>query len=356
MKSKVYFIQARQNEGNESLARKAEKLFLKIGLLTKIEKDSFVALKIHFGEKGNTGYIKPAWLAGIIQQIQGKTSRAFFTDTNTLYVGKRSNSVDHLLLASEHGFSLEKMGIPIIIADGLIGRDDEEIKVNLSRVKTAKISSVILHSDILLCLSHLTGHLLTGIGCALKNLGMGCASRAGKLEQHSDVHPRIDPKICNNCGICLDYCPTQAIFQKNGSAYVEDERCIGCGECLVVCKVGAVRMRWDEDSMRTQEKMAEYAFSVRQKFKEKAGFLNFLIQVTKDCDCMAKNQSRLVEDLGILASADPLAIDKASVDLVIKQSGKDVFRAGYDVNWALQLEHGAKIGLGKLNYELIDIS
>jgi hypothetical protein len=356
MKSKIYFIQAKRDEGDESLAKKAEKLFLKIGLHNKIEKDSLVALKMHFGEQGNTGFIKPQWLEGIIHQIKAKTSRAFLTDANTLYVGSRSNSVDHLHLAWEHGFSLEKVGIPVIIADGLIGKDDEEVKINLSRVKRAKISSTIIHSDFLLCLSHLTGHLLTGIGGAIKNLGMGCASRAGKLEQHSDVHPRVNPKLCKNCSICLDYCPAQAIVQKDGSAFIQDERCIGCGECLVVCKVGAVRMRWDEDFRRTQEKMAEYAYSVWQLFKEKTGFLNFLIKITKDCDCMAKDQPQIVEDIGILASSDPVAIDKASVDLVAETTGKDVFRAGYDVDWSVQLVHGEKIGLGRLDYELIEVS
>lgn len=355
MKSEVYFIPADKKEGEKSLAKKAEKLYLELGLNQKIEKDSFVALKIHFGEKGNTGYIKPAWLEGIVRRLQSRTPRAFFTDTNTLYVGMRSNAVDYIQLAAQHGFSLDRTGLPVHIADGLIGEDDEEINVNLKRVKSAKIAAAILHSDFLLCLNHLTGHVQSGLGAAIKNLGMGCASRAGKLEQHSEMHPRISPKACKNCGICLDYCPEHAIIQKEGCAQIVDDRCIGCGECLVVCKVGAVRMRWDEDSARLQEKMAEYAWSVSTRFKGKTGFLNFLIKMTKDCDCMAKDQPEIVNDIGILSSTDPVALDKASVDLVIKRAGKDVLRAGYDLDWSLQLKHGVKIGLGSMEYDLIEL-
>lgn len=355
MASDVFFIQAQRNEGNEALAKKAEKAFLQIDFLRKIESNSFIACKIHFGEKGNTGYIKPLWLLNIIKQIKRKTDRVFFTDTNTLYLGKRSNSIEHLRLAWEHGFTLETIGVPVLIADGLIGHDEEEIQVDLRRVKSAKIASAFLNSDGLICLSHFTGHMLTGFGGAVKNLGMGCASRAGKLEQHSDVHPWINPKRCKNCGICLDYCPTEAIVQKERSVFIIEEKCIGCGECLVVCTNGAVKMRWDADSERVQEKMAEYAYSVWKKFKGKMGFINFLLKVTKDCDCVDIDQSAMVEDIGILGSEDPVAIDKASVDLVNSRSGKDLVRAMNDVDWTIQLEYGEKIGLGTAEYELIEI-
>jgi uncharacterized Fe-S center protein len=324
--SKVYFIPARREDGNEALAGKAEKIFLETGLKKQIEKNSFVAMKIHFGEKGNTGYIKPQWLMDIIAQIKNVSSHVFLTDSNTLYVSQRSNSIDHIHLAWEHGFTRENIGIPVIIADGLLGRDGDEIRVNLPQVKTAKISSVFLNSDVLLCLTHFTGHILTGFGGALKNLGMGCASRAGKLEQHSDVHPWVSPKQCTGCGV------------------------------LVVCKPGAVKFSWDADSARVQEKMSEYACSVWRLYKDKIGFINFLLKMTKDCDCMSTDQPPIVEDIGILGSLDPVAIDKASVDLMIERSGKDLFREGYDVDWSVQLEHGSRIGLGKRDYELIGLT
>lgn len=355
MLSKVYFIPANNEESHGLLAEKVKRIFLKIAVKEKIEKNSFVALKIHFGEKGNTGYIKPPWLLHMINSIKERTSRVFFTDSNTLYTGGRSNSIDHIRLARDHGFSLEACGIPVVIADGLIGRDDDEIPVNLFRIKSAKIGSALLNADVLVCLSHFTGHILTGLGAAIKNLGMGCASRAGKLEQHSDVHPWINPKLCKNCSICEEYCPAGAIVQSDGSALIDEKKCIGCGECLVVCNVGAVKMRWDEDSVRVQEKMAEYAYSVWKRFDGKIGFINFLIRMTKDCDCMSTKGKLIVDDIGILGSLDPVALDRASVDIVIERSGKDVLRAGYDVDWSTQLKHGAKIGLGSMEYELIKL-
>ncbi len=355
MKSQVYWIPADGKEDPQSLSRKAETLYLELGLDERIEKESFVALKLHFGEKGNTGFIQAPWLAGLVRQLRKRTKRAFFTDTNTLYVGMRSNAIDYTALAADHGYSFEKTGLPVFIADGLIGENDEEVKIGLERVQAAKIGAGIVHSDFLLCLSHLTGHVQTGLGAAIKNLGMGCAARAGKLEQHSDVHPRVNSKHCTNCGICLDYCPAEAIDQRDGSAFIIDDRCVGCGECLVVCKVGAIRMRWDENSARLQEKMAEYAFAVWSKFPRKIGFLNFLIKMTKDCDCMAKDQPVIAGDIGIAASLDPLALDKASADMLVRAAGRNVLRAGYDLDWSLQLKHGAKIGLGSLDYELVEL-
>jgi hypothetical protein len=352
--SKVYFIAARREDGDEVLARKAEKIFLNLGLKEQMDKKSFVALKIHFGEEGNTGFIKPQWLGKIISQIKSVNARVFLTDSNTLYLGRRSNSVDHLHLAREHGFMEEALGAPLIIADGLIGRNDDELQVDFPLVKKAKIASAILDSDLLVCLSHFTGHVLAGVGGAIKNLGMGCASRAGKLEQHSNVRPWINPKNCTGCGVCLDHCPAQAITLENKEAVIEDEKCIGCGECLVVCKQGAVKFRWDSDYRLVQKKMSEYASSVLKHFKGKIGFINFLLKVTKDCDCMSQDAPAVVEDIGILGSLDPVAADKASVDLIIKRSGKDVFRVGYDIDWAIQLKHGNEVGLGNLEYELIE--
>jgi len=356
MKSKVYFVPASREEDNESLARKTEKIFIHLGLDEKIEKNSFVGIKIHFGEKGNTGYIKPPWLICLINRLKKSKARIFMTDTNTLYIGSRSNSVDHLQLASDHGFSSDAVGIPIIIADGLIGRNSDEVGINLSRVKSAKIGSTFLNTDLLLCLSHFTGHVLTGFGAAIKNLGMGCASRAGKLEQHSDVHPWVNPKICTNCLICLDYCPSDAIEQRDGSAHIIEEKCIGCGECLVVCNVGAVKMRWDGDALRVQEKMAEYALAVVRSIHKSVGFINYLVQITKDCDCMSKEGEVIADDLGILGSLDPVAIDKASADLLIEASGKDIIRAANSVDWSVQLKHGQEIGLGSMDYELINLT
>jgi uncharacterized Fe-S center protein len=357
MKSKVHFIAADAHEPVEILAEKAKKVYLATGFNDRIAEGDFAALKIHFGEAGNTGHIKPQWLTGLIWEIRQKTTHAFLTDSNTLYVGNRSNSIDHLRLAWSHGFTPEITGVPVIIADGLIGRDKQEPRSAQARTASSKISSAILDSDVLVCLTHVTGHMATGLGAAIKNMGMGCASRAGKLDQHSVTHPRVNAKQCRNCSVCMAFCPAAAIVQAEGHVVIDPAKCIGCGECLVVCKLGAIKMKWDEDCIRLQEKLAEYAFRVFAHFKGKAVFVSFLTQVTKDCDCMAKNQKRIVEDVGILASLDPVAIDKATADLlVVRGGGKDPLRAGYDVDWSAQLAHGQKIGLGSTDYKLIEVA
>jgi hypothetical protein len=355
MSNKVFFIAATREEPNESFAEKTAKVFLQLGLEKQIEEEHFVGLKIHFGKKGNTGYIRPPWLVHLIHEIKRKTSRVYITDTNTLYVGNRSNATAHLRLAADHGFTIDSLQIPVVIADGLIGRDDDEVEVNLPRVKTAKLASAFLNTDFLVCLSHFTGHIQTGFGAALKSLGMGCASRAGKLEQHSDVHPWVNKKACTNCLICLDYCPAHAIEEEKRSVRIIAEKCIGCGECLVVCNVGAVKMRWDGDIIRVQEKMAEYAYSLWKVLNGNLACLNYVVGVTKNCDCMAMDESAIVEDIGILGSLDPVAIDKASVDLVNERSHRDLLREVQNVDWSVQLKHAQQIGLGNMDYELVEI-
>ena len=357
MKSKVFFVRATAQDGPELLSRKALAAYLALDLNDQLDKDDFVALKIHFGDKHNTGHIKPEWLRHIVIEIQKRTPRAFLTDSNTLYVGPRSNSVEHIRLAWSHGFTPNVVDVPVIIADGLIGRDKHEGRGAQARIKSPKVGAAFQDSDALLALTHVTGHMQTGIGAALKNVGMGCASRAGKLDQHSVVHPRVNPKACRNCSLCFDHCSADAIVQAEGHVEIDDHACTGCGECLIVCKFGAIKFRWDADSKRLQEKMAEYALYVKRHYKEKVGFLNFLIQVTKDCDCMAKNQPRIVEDIGILASSDPVAVDTASATLILDRGrGKDVLRAGYNVDWSAQLKHGVAIGLGSMEFELIELN
>jgi uncharacterized Fe-S center protein len=351
--SNVLFIPAKEDESAQSLSERTKKIFQKLNFIEHIDKNSFVALKIHFGEKGNKGHIKPLWLLDTINAIKSQSGRVFLTDTNTLYVGKRSNAVDHTMLAQGHGFDVKKLGIPVVIADGLIGRNNDEMPINKQRIKSAKIASLFIDSDALLVLSHFTGHMLTGFGAAIKNLGMGCASRAGKLDQHSDVHPRVDPESCNLCRTCFDFCPEQAIKEKDDRAFIDSRKCIGCGECLVVCPSGAVKMTWDSDKIRIQEKMAEYAYAVSRIFGQKIAYINFLIHITKDCDCMCRGAPPFMDDIGILASLDPVALDQASVDMVNERNGRDIIKEMTGVDWSVQLKHGEEIGLGIRNYHLI---
>jgi len=355
-KSRVYFSPAAESDSPDVLSRKTRSILLRTGFIDALAPEDFTALKIHFGEKGNIGHLKPSWLRGVVAEVKQKTSRAFLTDSNTLYTGPRSNSVEHIGLAWSHGFTPDILDIPIIIADGLTGGDFGETRGEQTRIAAAKIAGAFLVSDALLGLTHVTGHVQTGIGASIKNLGMGCASRAGKLDQHAVVHPRVNVKACRNCGLCRDHCPAGAIVQEQGHVVIDGERCTGCGECLVACKFNAIRIRWDEDSRRIQEKVAEYALLVGRRFSKKIAFLNFLIRITKDCDCMAKNQPPIVEDIGILGSTDPVAVDQAAADLVLERAGGlDVFRRGYDIDWNHQFAYAEKIGLGSTTYELVDV-
>ncbi|MCX6565304.1 MAG: DUF362 domain-containing protein [Candidatus Aminicenantes bacterium] len=355
-KSRVFFIRADGAESPDLFGRKVKDVLVPTGFVEKLAPEDFVALKIHFGEKGNTGHIKSAWLRGLAAEIFRRAPRAFLTDSNTLYTGPRSNSVEHIRLAWSHGFTPDVLGLPIVIADGLSGGDYGETRGGRGRVASAKIAGAIARSDALLGLAHVTGHVQTGIGGAIKNLGMGCASRAGKLDQHAVVHPRIQKKSCRDCGLCLDHCPAAAIVRNPDGVEIDGARCTGCGECLVTCKYGAVKIRWDEDSLRIQEKVAEYALLVARRFPNKIAFINFLIRVTKDCDCMARTQPPLIGDIGLLASVDPVAVDRASADLVLRRAGgTDVFRKGYDIDWSRQFSYAEKIGLGSNRYDLVEL-
>ena len=356
-KSRVFFIRADGAEPSDVLGRKVRDVLAPTGFIQKLEPEDFVALKIHFGEKGNTGYIKPSWLRELAAVITLKSPRAFLTDSNTLYTGPRSNSVEHIRLAWSHGFTPDVLGLPLVIADGLSGGDYGESRGGRGRITSAKIAGAIMRSDALLGLSHVTGHVQTGIGAALKNLGMGCASRAGKLNQHAVVHPRVNKKLCKNCGLCLAHCPAAAMIQNSDNVEIDGAKCTGCGECLVACKYGAIKIRWDEDSLRIQDKVAEYAFLVARRFPQKIAFVNFLIRVTKDCDCMARTQAPIVGDVGLLASTDPVAVDRASADLVLERAGgTDVFRKGYDIDWSRQFSTAEKIGLGSTRYNLVELT
>ena len=356
MKSRVYFAAARCEDGPSVLAEKARAVLQATGFAARLEAEDFAALKIHFGEKGNTGHIKPAWLAGVVEDVRAAAPRLFLTDTNTLYVGSRSNSVEHIRLAWAHGFRPDILDVPVIIADGLIGNDRREVQGEAGRVASARLASGILGADAMLALTHVTGHVQTGIGAAIKNLGMGCASRAGKLDQHSVAHPRVQTKACLDCGLCYEHCAHAAISRVEGRACIDDARCVGCGECLVACKHGAIKVRWDGDIRRIQEKVAEYALLVKKHFGPKLACLSFLLQISKDCDCMARSQAGIVEDIGICGSTDPVAVDRASADLVLERAGADPFRRGYDIDWSFQLSHGQAIGLGTNEYRRIELS
>ena len=317
-----------------------------------IDKNSFTAIKLTFGEEGTSGYIKPVWLTDILKCLKQKTENLFIVETNTLYREKRSNAVGHLYVANSHGYSLDKIGIPIIIADGLHGRDGQNIPIRGDHFESVKIARGICESDSIVCISHVTGHMQTGFAGALKNLGMGCASRQGKLLQHSGTLPEITVEKCVGCGACMNICPVNAIGIKKKKAILVKERCIGCGECTVACRIGAIDIKYDENVVKFQEKMVEYALGVKKALNSKVVYLNFLEHMTKNCDCMSKNEASIVPDIGIICGFDPVAVDKASMDLVGIDKFKEIFP---EIDPLVQIRHAEKIKLGIGQYELVEI-
>ena len=352
--SKVFFSKIEKRDKTKSIGEKVKRLYQKSELGKLFNKNDFLALKIHFGEAGNAGFINPFWLRPLVGYIKESVPHLFFTDSNTLYQGERANAIDHLKIAFGHKFSLQNLGAPVIISDGLFGRNFREVAISGKYFKKVKIASSIVEADSILGLAHLTGHCQTGLAGAIKNLAMGCASRQGKLEQHSEIFPEVDIKKCLGCQECISWCPVKAIECVEGKAKIKKELCIGCGECTVVCRTEAIKIFWDDNLKRLQEKMAEY-FSGVVKGK-KVAFINFLTFFTKDCDCMSKDKVPLIEDIGIIASDDPVAIDKASADLLNQKKKGDIFKEIFpEIDWSIQLNYASQLGLGSLDYELIEV-
>jgi len=396
--SEVYFVDMRTRSGF-SLLDKVDRLFDRAGFGELITPGDLVALKIHFGERGNLAYIRPQFLKRLVNKIRVQQGKPFLTDANTLYVGSRANSVDHLETAIENGFDYAVVGAPLIIADGLNGKDYASVEIGQKHFQQVKIGSAIHQADALLALTHFKGHEITGFGGALKNLGMGSGSRSGKQMMHSDVKPQISEETCIGCSKCVDWCPVQAmsVAEVEGRAALKETRladgstdthrtkntnqnkslkkaridhskCIGCGECTVTCPKLAIKISWKTTPAALQEKMAEYALGVLKNKVGKIGFISFLTDISPDCDCFGWNDAPIVADIGILASRDPVAIDQAAVDLVNGQpslsgsvigslpKGEDIFRAVRpDIDWAPQLAYGEQIGLGSRKYKLIRI-
>jgi uncharacterized protein len=366
--SRVYFTDLRTTP-KRSLLAKIDDLLSRTKINTRIRKNDLVAVKLHFGEEGNTAYLRPVFLRTIVERIKLVGARPFLTDTNTLYKGSRSDSVTHIATAIRNGFDYSCTGCPIIIADGLRGASGVEVAIDGGLLKEASIAREIADADSLVGVTHFKGHELSGFGGTLKNLGMGCASRKGKLVQHSSVSPKVNRTHCKGCGLCAGFCPAHAIGLSEKKASINGEVCIGCGECILICPARAIEIDWNESPDRFQKKMAEYARAALAGKEKKSLFLNFVMQVSPACDCYPNSDAPIVKDIGILASTDPVSIDAASCDLVnseeslphsvIKKAlpkGEDKWRAIYpSIDWNIQLDHAEKMGLGERKYALVKI-
>lgn len=366
MTSKVYFTDFRATS-RESLVEKLARLCEIAGIKSVLGKEDLAAVKIHFGEKGNTAFIRPPYIRKIIECIKGTGAKPFLTDANTLYAGSRSDSVSHIKTAIDNGFSYSSMdATPLIIADGLRGKSETKIKIDQKNCSHVYIGSEIFNADALVSIAHFKGHELAGFGGTLKNIGMGCASRRGKMVQHSSVSPKVKRKNCIGCSECINHCPVEAIMLKEEKAYIDSKKCIGCGECIIRCPSEAVQIRWNQDIPTFFETMIEYTKGVLKNKKNKSFFINIVADISPTCDCLPYNDYPIVKDIGILASKDPVAIDQASVDLVNneealsgsalkcnKNKGEDKIKGLYpNIEWQYQLDYAQSLGIGTCNYKL----
>jgi uncharacterized Fe-S center protein len=347
MMSKVYFLPwNRKNEFYKFL--KSAKIF------NHVKARNFLSIKMHFGEDGNEGYIKPEYVSQVVRIVREKTAFPYLSDASTIYVGKRSDAYHHLLIANKHGFSIDSCGCPIIIADGLRGNAEVKIKVNLKHFETVTIAHEIHNADSFMFLSHFKGHEITGFGGALKNIGMGCGSKAGKYAMHHSSQPSLNNKKCIGCGNCVKHCYQQALSLVNKKVLMDKSKCAGCGQCIVNCAFKVFKLNWNEDPAAVQEKIVEYAYGVLKN--KKAAYVNFLNHISKFCDCFSLPKNNpLMEDIGIVVSTDPVAIDQASYDLVNKAYGKSLFKKIYpEIDPTIQLEYAQRIGLGTCKYDLVN--
>ena len=369
-KSKVYYTNLRAKPG-VNLLQKLVKLVKKAGIEDIDFHKKFVAIKIHFGEPGNLSYLRPNYAKAIADLVKELGGKPFLTDCNTLYVGRRKNALDHMEAAYENGFSPFSTGCHVIIADGLKGTDEELVEIDGEYVKQAKIGRAIMDADIIISLNHFKGHESTGFGGALKNLGMGCGSRAGKMEMHSNGKPINNFSKCVGCRKCEKQCAHGAIsFNEAGKAVIDHTKCVGCGRCIGVCNFDAINPASDESNDILNKKIAEYTLAV---IKDRPNFhINLVMDVSPNCDCHSENDTPIVPDVGMFASFAPVALDLACSEAVNKQEafknsnlgehiekhveGKDNITINHpETNWEVAIEHGVKIGIGNKEYDLIEV-
>lgn len=358
MKSKVYFIKASIGEGERAISEKARALFRAGGFAQCFQKNDFTAVKVHVGEETNNTYIKALCLKGLVEELLALKTKPFITDTSTLYTGRRHNAIDHTVLATERGFGVEGLGIPFIAPDGLFGTAETAVAIEGELDREVMIAADIVRCQSILSIAHMTGHCAACVGATIKTLGMGCSSRKGKMRQHASLKPHVKDGVCTRCGECHRHCPADAITLDDVQAHIDQDKCIGCAECVAVCRFDAVVYDWQQENAILQKSVAEHALGAVQGKEGRVVFYNFVMSVTKDCDCFAQaNMPKIVDDIGILASTDPVAVDRAAIDLVEHRGGRNVpaLIGNARLDWRYQIEHAVRIGLGRAEYELVEV-
>lgn len=363
--AKVWFAPVRSPK-KQSLVTRSGALLDRAGLKSCVAEGDLVAVKLHFGEQGNTGFVQPIFVREVAKRIREAGGNPFLTDCNTLYRGQRFNAVDHLACAIHNGFSFATVEAPLVIADGLDGRDAVDVPIQgFDHFESVRIGAAAVHSDAMVVVTHVKGHEATGFGGAMKNVGMGLGSRSAKQRMHSDFEPHPDPDVCNKCGRCAKWCPVGAItVAPDRVAEVDYELCYGCGECVAACPNGAIAISWKTDAAAIQEKIVEHCAGVLAGKEGKVIYLSFLRDVTPDCDCWNFSDAPVVADIGVLASTDIVAIDQASYDMVTEAAGiagglgagmaagTDKFREITGIDGTIAMAYAEKNGLGTREYQL----
>ena len=360
--SKVYFMDFHLDAESNFLNR-FEK-FIRFAGIDKIDfEKKYTAIKIHFGELGNVAYLRPGYARTVAKVVRELGGIPYATDCNTLYAGMRKNAPDHLDCAAANGFTAQTLGCNIIIADGIRGDDDVEVPINGELVKNAKIGHAIADADVMVTISHFKCHEMAGLGGSIKNMAMGCASRRGKMEQHSGGKPIIIEDKCRGCKNCLKSCGSDAIVIENKKARIDHDKCVGCSLCIPACHFDAISTNYDTTVEDMCKKMAEYAAA---SMVDKANFhICIISDVSPYCDCRSSCELPIVPNIGILASFDPVALDMACADLVNQAATipgsvadvdgcDDVFtRIHPNTKWKVTIDHAVKMGMGTTEYELI---
>ncbi len=307
------------------------------------------AVKLHFGEEGNRNYVAPEYCAEVVAGLKSLGYRVYLVETSTLYRGPRQERASHIELAHRHGFTPGAVGAEVRILDGERGEAYEERSVNLECYRTVKVAEGLSEFDLLVVMSHFKGHMVAGFGGAIKNLGMGLSAKGGKLEMHSLSSPYVKKDRCTSCGICAENCPVDAVSVTGEGAAIDGRKCIGCCQCISLCPEGAIGIHWSEVSENTSRKMAEYAAGVA--LYPPACYLNFLVNITPNCDCLNKTEKPFHPDVGVFGSLDPVACDQACFERV----EEGLRRVWPKVNPEVQLEHAERVGLGSRAYELNEL-
>ena len=374
-KAKVYFTDFRTVAYGDGLPAKLKKLMRRAGVGTIDMEGKFVAIKMHFGELGNISYLRPNYAKAVADLVKEEGGKPFLTDCNTMYPGSRKNALEHLYCAWENGFTPMTVGCPVLIGDGLKGTDDIAVPVvGGEYVKEAKIGRAVMDADVFISLSHFKGHETTGFGGAIKNIGMGCGSRAGKMDQHSSGKPHIEQDACRGCRKCRRECANDGLVfdAETGKMTVDLAHCVGCGRCLGACNFDAIEFREDDAVEVLNRRMAEYAKAVvdgRPHFH-----VSLIVDVSPYCDCHGENDAPILPNIGMFASFDPLALDQACADACLAANplpgsrlSDNMARQGFvdlgdhfrnttpESDWESCLVHAEKIGLGTREYELITV-